>query len=73
MTAKTQTQQIGDHLRSGASLTAMEALDLFGCFRTAARIDELRHSGMNIVTTMVDVVGAHGKARVAQYSLAVRP
>lgn len=65
----TQTQQIAEHLRSGAPLTAMDALRLYGCFRAAARIEELRDAGMSIITTMIDVAGAHGKARVAQYTL----
>ena len=38
-----QTQQIRKHLNSGRPLTALQALDKFGCFRLAARINDLRH------------------------------
>jgi hypothetical protein len=54
------------HLQMGKSLTPLEALDKFGCFRLAARIHDLRNSGHNIVAT--DFVTAAGK-RVAQYSM----
>jgi len=62
-------QQIDKHLASGKSLTAKEALDLFGCFRLAARIDELKHKGRNIVSIPVDVRTRNGVARVAKYRL----
>jgi hypothetical protein len=38
------------HLEQGRTITAIEALVLFGCFRLAARIKELRDAGHNIVT-----------------------
>jgi len=39
-------------MRTG-SITPQEALSLFGCFRLAARIDELRQDGIPIRTEMV--------------------
>lgn len=39
---KSQSDSILAHLLSGKPLTAMQALDKFGCFRLAARIDQLR-------------------------------
>ena len=39
---KTQKQQIQDHLNKGKSITPLQALNKFGCFRLAARINELR-------------------------------
>ena len=39
---KSQSDRILAHLLSGKPLTAMQALDKFGCFRLAARIDQLR-------------------------------
>jgi hypothetical protein len=71
MTTKSQCQQVADYLRTGAPLTAHDALRMWGCFRLAARVDNLRHSGMNIVTTMIEVAGVNGKARVAEYRLGV--
>lgn len=38
-----QADQILAHLEEGKELTPMDALDLFGCMRLAARIWDLRH------------------------------
>jgi hypothetical protein len=46
----TQTDAIRAHLLTGAHLTPLEALDRYGCFRLAARIDELRKEGLDIET-----------------------
>lgn len=45
-----QKKQILAYLNTGKSLTQMEALNLFGCFRLASRICELREEGVNIKT-----------------------
>ncbi len=47
-------------------LTALDALESFGCFRLAARIHELRRDGWQIEERTVETRG--GK-RVAEYSL----
>ena len=49
----TQTQQILQHLKQGNTLTPIEALNLFGCFRLGARIYDLKDMGYNIETEMV--------------------
>jgi cbb3-type cytochrome oxidase cytochrome c subunit len=49
----TQAQQIASHLRQGKSLTAIEALQKFGCFRLAARVLDLRAEGMKIHSQMM--------------------
>lgn len=65
--SKSQCKAIADHLKKpGARLTSLDALRLYGCFRAAARIEELRRQGMDIKTDMVAVIGG---ARVAEYSL----
>lgn len=46
----TQKEQIKKHLQKGKSLTAIQALNLFNCFRLAARIADLRNEGMKIYT-----------------------
>lgn len=46
----TQNKQILAHLKRGTSITAMGALRLYGCFRLAARIHDLRADGNDIVT-----------------------
>lgn len=63
-----QAQSIASHLREGMSLTPMEALEKFGCFRLAARIKELRELGHPIGMKMIPTPGG---ARVAQYTRAV--
>lgn len=45
-----QTEQILEHLKAGNSITPLEALNLFGCFRLSARIKDLRDAGYEIDT-----------------------
>ena len=45
---KTQNQLIKDALDAGRTITALEALDEFGCFRLASRISDLKKSGYPI-------------------------
>jgi len=59
-----QRLQILSHLRR-RPITALQALNLYGSMRLAARVDELRASGHSILTTMVDIKGK----RVARYSM----
>ena len=49
----TQNQQIKSYLEKGKSITPIQALNKFGCFRLAARISDLRNDGLNIVTKIV--------------------
>ncbi len=60
----TQAGQILAYLREGNRLTALEALERFGCFRLAARIHELRAQHWAIQERTVETRG--GK-RVAEY------
>ncbi len=50
---------------NGRSLTTLEALTMFGCFRLAARISNLRDEGMDIHTEIVEI----NDKRVARYSI----
>lgn len=45
---KSQNQKILAHLYRGRTLTAIQALERFGCFRLAARIVELKRRGHKI-------------------------
>lgn len=45
---QTQTKVIKAHLEEGKTINAMEALICYGCFRLAARIKDLKDSGMII-------------------------
>ena len=61
-----QRQAVLAWLETGRTLTPMQALYEFGCFRLGARVEELRRQGWNVVTEMVEV--GRGK-RVASYRL----
>jgi len=50
---ESQTRQIKAHLESGKPITALQALNEFGCFRLAARIKNLKDKGMIIDKVMV--------------------
>ena len=48
--ARTQLDLLKNHLRSGRSITPLEALGLYGVFRLAARMKELRDQAWDIGT-----------------------
>lgn len=60
-----QTSEILIHLIDHEKITPMEALNKYGCFRLASRINDLRREGHDIKTKMVE---SNGK-RFAEYSL----
>ena len=45
-----QKQEVLNHLKTGAHITPLEAIGLYGIYRLAARIFELRSEGHNITT-----------------------
>ena len=56
---KSMGERINSHLRlirerllSGGSITPLEALRDFGCYRLASRISDLKKEGLNIKKTM---------------------
>ena len=63
--AKSQRDQIRDDLIAGKTITPIDALEKYGCYRLAARIGELRQMGMDINTYQDPA-----KNMYAQYSLA---
>lgn len=74
MTDPTKTSQTADilrYLRAGESLTALQALDMFGCFRLAARIDDAKKRLEPNEQIIRHWVKTSGGARVARYSLIV--
>lgn len=46
----TQLEQILEHLKQGKSITQVDAIRLFKCYRLSAIIKRLRNSGYDIVT-----------------------
>lgn len=53
------------HLRDYGSITPLDALRKFGCFRLGARINDLRNQGYEIETIMTTI----NKKRFAKYVL----
>ena len=65
MKPDSQNALIKGWLLNGYSITQMQALNMFGCFRLSARIANLRDEGMPVVTDMVTI----NDKRVARYYL----
>jgi len=49
----TQEQKILNHLQSGRTINPREAINLFNCYRLAARIFDLHKQGYNITSHLV--------------------
>ena len=62
---ESQSEQILKFMMSGKSITPLDALNFFGCFRLGARIYDLKRRGLVIKT---DMVCDNGK-KYAAYSL----
>lgn len=67
MNERTQCEAIRKHLKSGRSLTALDALKKFGSMRLGARIWDLKKQGMPIVKRMVEVRSGGEAKKVARY------
>jgi hypothetical protein len=65
MRTDSQNALIKGWLMNGHSLTTIEALTMFGCFRLSARIENLRSAGLPILTEMVEI----NDKRIARYRL----
>lgn len=65
--ARSQNEKIALWLLAGKSITPLESLERFGCFRLGARIYDLRKEGYDIEREMVKT--PQGK-HVASYRLA---
>lgn len=50
---ESQNKAIKAHLEKGNSINAIQALEMFGCFRLAARIKDLKDTGMIIDKAMI--------------------
>lgn len=61
---ESQTKQIQMFLDQGKTLTSMEALTKFRCFRLASRINDLKKAGYPVAKRMIEIDS--GK-KVAQY------
>ena len=68
----TQSQQILDHLKSGKTITGLQALRKYGVGHLPRRILDLKQSGHSIQSQFVRVEKANGgMTSVKEYRLAV--
>ena len=61
-----QNEMILQYLKTGKTLTPIEALDMFGCFRLASRVYDLKQAGWPVTCDKRDV--GNGKV-VGHYTL----
>lgn len=62
---KSQNQKILTWLRLGHSITPIDALKMFGCFRLSGRIHKLKSKGYDIKTNMIEM----NDKKFAEYTL----
>ena len=55
---KNHQESVLKHLKS-ATITPLQALDLYGCYRLSSVIHRLRRAGYTIVTYGVETNGSH--------------
>ena len=61
---------IMEHLKRYGDITAKEAVELYGCYRLAARIKEFRDDGYKIATIMDEGRTRYGRTcKYARYVL----
>ena len=65
MKTSSQTEKIIQWLKLGHSITPIDALKMFGCFRLSGRIHELKSKGYDIKTNMIEMQDK----KFAEYSL----
>lgn len=63
---ESQNKRILNYLKRGHRMTPMDALELFGCFRLAARVYDLRQEGHNISKQIIELSNG---VNVAEYYL----
>jgi hypothetical protein len=64
-----QNQLIRKHLEAGKSLTPLDALYKFGCFRLGARIYDLKQQGLKIKSELIEISSGGKTKRVSIYFL----
>lgn len=57
-----QTDMVLEYMRDTGSITAMEAVEEFGCYRLSARIADLRKRGIEIQSETVTRKNRYGKS-----------
>lgn len=64
--SKSQTDQILEYLLAGNSITPLEALDKFKCFRLGARISDIKAKGYIVYS---EFVTTQSEKKVKRYHL----
>jgi len=67
-----QRAQIRKHLEGGGTLTAMDALNMFGCWNMKARVHEIRQALQeegNQFVVITEMIPVSPKKRVARYRI----
>lgn len=64
--SKSQTEKILEYMLSGKSITPLEALNLFGCFRLGARIADIKAKGYLVYS---EFVTTQSEKKVKRYHL----
>lgn len=67
LSLKPQARRVLRHMEKKRSITPLEALGVYGVFRLAAVVHDIRKAGFNVLTDLH--TDANGK-RYARYSLA---
>ena len=62
--AKTQANAILAHMKAGHTITALEALNRFNCFRLAARIYDLKEAGHPVQKRTIEL---ENEKRISEY------
>lgn len=58
---KGQMKEVLNHLKSKKSITSMQAFELYGCTRLAAKIHDLRKAGYDIRNVWMDTETRYGE------------
>jgi len=66
---ETQNKRIEAYLMSGRTLTPLDALHEFNCFRLSARIYDLRKRGLDIESRTRKITSDGKQKYVAEYKL----
>lgn len=64
-----QNRLIKEHLLKGKSITAIEALHLFNCFRLSGRIYDLNKQGLKIKRETIEITSGGKTKYVTRYRL----
>lgn len=69
---QTQCERVIRHLKEVGSITSAEAMQEYGIYRLASRINDLKKNGIKIITNMVTAKNRYGEpTHFAKYSLEV--